>query len=252
MFVRIERKTPTQLAVMREAGRVVASTLDRLTEAVRPGISTVELDAIAREHIRAAGATSNFLGYGGFPAVICTSVNDAVVHGIPDGRPLNEGDLLSIDCGAVVDGWHGDAATTLAVGAASDADAELMRVTEAALWRGIEAATAGARVGDVGWAIQQFVEIESGFGIVEGYTGHGIGSAMHMPPDVPNFGRPGHGVKLRPGMVIAIEPMITAGSPETRVLDDDWTVVTADGSRAAHFEHSVAITADGPQVLTRR
>lgn len=252
MFSRIERKTPARLAVMREAGRVVASTLDLLSESVRPGITTAELDAIAREHIRAAGATSNFLGYRGFPAVICTSVNHEVVHGIPDERPLVDGDLLSIDCGAIVDGWHGDAATTLAVGRVSDVDAELMRVTEAALWRGIEAAKPGARVGDIGWAIQQFVEAESGFGIVEDYTGHGIGSAMHMRPDVPNFGRPGHGPRLKTGMVLAIEPMITAGSPETRVLDDDWTVVTTDGSRAAHFEHSVAITADGPQVLTLR
>lgn len=248
---RIEHKTPAQLEVMRAAGLVVARTLELLAESLAPGVTTAELDGIAREHILAQNATSNFWGYHGFPAVICTSVNDEVVHGIPGTRPLADGDLVSIDCGAVVEGWHGDAAITLPVGkVASAADAELMRVTEAALWRGIAAATPGARVGDVGWAIQQFVEAESPFGIVEGYTGHGIGSAMHMPPDVPNFGRPAHGPKLRPGMVIAIEPMITAGDPATHLLADGWTVATDDGSRAAHFEHTVAITSDGPWVLT--
>jgi methionyl aminopeptidase len=251
MFSRIERKTPAQLEVMRAAGLVVASTLQRLSESVRPGVTTAELDGIAREHIRAAGATSNFLGYHGFPAVICTSVNDEVVHGIPGDRTLADGDLLSIDCGAIVDGWHGDAAITIAVGQASTADTELMRVTREALQRGIAALKPGAHVGDVGWAIQAFVESESSLGIVEGYTGHGIGTAMHMPPDVPNVGRPGHGPKLRPGMVIAIEPMITAGDPATHTLDDGWTVVTDDGARAAHFEHTVAITAEGPRVLTR-
>jgi methionyl aminopeptidase len=250
MLRRIERKTPAQLEVMREAGLVVASTLERLSESVRPGLTTAELDGIAREHIRSAGATSNFLGYHGFPAVVCTSVNDEVVHSIPGDRSLVDGDLLSIDCGAIIDGWHGDAAITLAVGKASRADTELMRVTREALWRGIGALKPGARVGDVGWAIQTFVEAESSFGIVEGYTGHGIGTAMHMPPDIPNVGRPGRGAKLMPGMVIAIEPMVTAGGPATHTLDDGWTVVTDDGARAAHFEHTVAITSEGPRILT--
>lgn len=246
----IEYKTPAQIALMREAGLVVARTLELLAESVEPGVTTAELDGIAREHILAQNATSNFLGYMGYPAVICTSVNAEVVHGIPNTRALEDGDLLSIDCGAVVDGWHGDAAISLAVGSASAADAELMRVTEESLRRGIAAAQPGARIGDVSHAIGSYIRSQGNYGITEGFTGHGIGSAMHQPPDVPNDGRPGRGPRLKPGMVIAIEPMVTRGTALTKVLADGWTAVTTDGSRAAHFEHSVAITKDGPVVLT--
>lgn len=247
---RIEYKTPEQVAVMRRAGSVVAAVLARVRETVAPGVTTAELDAVAREVIAEHGATSNFLGYHGFPGVICTSVNDEVVHGIPGPRVLAEGDLISIDAGAVVDGWHGDAAITVAVGAIDEADAELSRVTQAALRAGVAAARVGARLGDISHAIEQAVRSAGDYGIAEGFTGHGIGTQMHMDPDVPNSGRAGRGMKLRAGLVIAIEPMLTRGSPYTRILDDEWTAVTVDGSRAAHWEHTVAITPDGPQILT--
>ena len=247
----IQVKTPEQIAIMREAGLVVARTLETVAAAVRPGVTTAELDALAEREIRAAGATPSFLGYHGYPATICTSVNDEIVHGIPSpARRLNEGDIISIDCGAIVGGWHGDAAVTVGVGAISAEHAALLRACEAALWQGLARARAGGRLGDISHAVEASVAQAGPYGVVEEYTGHGIGTAMHMDPPVPNYGRPGRGPRLRTGMALAIEPMVTIGRPETVLLDDGWTVITADGSWAAHFEHTVAITADGPWVLT--
>ena len=251
----VEIKTPEQIAIMREAGLVVGRTLEILRDAVAPNVTTGELDALAHETIRAHGATSNFLGYGadhgiGFPGVICTSVNDEVVHGIPGSRRLRDGDVISIDCGAIVGGWHGDAAITVAVGEVPAEVAELMRVTEQAMWHGIAAASVDGRVDDISHAVEAYVLSQGEYGIVEGYTGHGIGSAMHQPPDVPNVGGHGRGPKLVPGIALAVEPMLTLGSAETRVLADDWTVVTKDGSWSAHFEHTFALTDTGIQVLT--
>ncbi len=246
----IEIKTPEQVAAMRRAGLVVGGTLEVLRAAVRPGVTTAALDAIAEDAIRTAGATPSFLGYQGFPASICTSVNDEVVHGIPGERELREGDLVSIDCGAIVDGWHGDAAITVPVGDVPEDLLTLVDDTEAALWAGIAAARAGGRVGDISAAVEGRLREEGRYGILEDYTGHGIGTAMHQPPDVPNVGRPGRGARLVPGMALAVEPMVTLGSHETEVLDDDWTVVTADGSWAAHVEHTFALTDRGAWVLT--
>jgi len=247
----IEIKTPEQIAAMREAGLVVARTLRVLADAVRPGITTAALDALAEAEIRAVGAIPSFKGYHGYPATICTSVNDEIVHGIPSPRrSLREGDIISIDCGAIMAGWHGDAAVTVGVGAISAGDAALLEACETALWRGLAQARAGGRLGDISHAVEASVERSGRYGVVEEYTGHGIGSAMHMDPPVPNYGRAGRGPRLRPGMALAIEPMVMRGGPETVQLDDGWTVVTADGSRAAHFEHTVAITGDGPWVLT--
>jgi len=247
----IEIKTPEQLAVMREAGLVVARTLGTLAAAVKPGVSTAELDELAEAEIRAAGATPSFKGYHGYPAVICTSVNEEIVHGIPSReRVLRDGDIISIDCGAIVRGWHGDAALTVGVGNISDEHARLLQACEAALWRGLAQAQAGGRLGDISHAVEASVAASGSYGVVEEYTGHGIGSAMHMDPPVPNYGRPGRGPRLRPGMALAIEPMVMTGGSETVLLDDGWTVITADGSWAAHFEHTVAITPDGPWVLT--
>ena len=246
----VEIKTPEQIALMRKAGLVVGQTLELLRGSVRPGISTAELDAIAEDSIRTAGATPSFLGYHGFPASICASVNDEVVHVIPGERVLAEGDVISIDCGAIVDGWHGDAAITVAVGEVPEQVAELIRVTEQAMWRGIAAAHLGGRVTDISAAIERYVRGQGRYGIVEDYTGHGIGSAMHQPPNVPNYGRPGKGPKLVEGLALAVEPMITLGTKETSTLEDDWTVVTDDGSWAAHFEHSFTLTPTGAWVLT--
>ena len=247
----IQIKTPGQFAIMREAGLVVARTLEAVAAAARPGVTTAELDTLAEREIRAAGATPSFLGYHGYPATICTSVNDQIVHGIPSpARRLNEGGIISIDCGAIVGGWHGDAAVTVGVGAVSAEHAALMRACEAALWQGLARARAGGRLGDISHAVETSIARSGPYGVVEEYTGHGIGTAMHMDPPVPNYGRAGRGPRLRTGMALAIEPMVTIGSPETVLLDDGWTVITADGSRAAHFEHTVAITSDGPWVLT--
>jgi methionyl aminopeptidase len=247
----IQIKTPEQFAIMRKAGLVVARTLDVVAAAVRPGVSTAELDALAEREIRAAGATPSFLGYHGYPATICTSVNEEIVHGIPTpARRLNEGDIISIDCGAILGGWHGDAARTVGVGAISAEHAALLSACEAALWHGLAQARPGGRLGDISHAVQASIEQAGPYGVVEEYTGHGIGTAMHMDPPVPNYGQPGRGPRLRAGMALAVEPMVTLGSPETILLDDGWTVITADGSWAAHFEHTVAITADGPRVLT--
>jgi methionyl aminopeptidase len=248
----VEIKTPEQIERMRAAGLVVGQTLELLRRSVRAGISPLELDRIAEDHIRSCGATPSFLGYGHppFPATICVSVNDEVVHGVPGSRVIAEGDVVSIDCGAIVDGWHGDAALTVPVGEVPAEAAELIEVTEAALWRGIAAASLGGRVGDLSHAIESFVESRSGFGIVREYTGHGIGSAMHQPPNVPNYGRPGKGVRLVQGLALAVEPMLVAGSPDTHVAHDEWTVRTDDGSLAAHFEHTFTLTEQGAWVLT--
>ena len=246
-----EIKTPAQLALMREAGLVVAAALSATVRAVEPGISTAELDAIAERVIRDAGAVPSFKGYQGFPATICTSVNDEVVHGIPRREVrLTAGDLISIDCGAIVGGWHGDAAVTVGVGPVSPAQSGLLETCERALWQGLSRAVAGGRLSDIGAAVEATASASGEYGIVEDYVGHGIGSQMHMDPPVPNYGRAGRGPLLVEGTALAVEPMLVLGDPETRLLADDWTVVTEDGSRAAHFEHTVAITADGPWVLT--
>jgi methionyl aminopeptidase len=247
----IEIKSPEQFDRMREAGLVVARTLRVLTDAVHPGVSTAELDAIAAAEIRSAGALPSFLGYFGYPATICTSVNEEIVHGIPsEKRRLAAGDIISIDCGAIVDGWHGDAAVSVGVGEIDPADQALLDTCAAALWQGIAQATCGHRLSDISHAVEQSVRASGDYGLIREYTGHGIGTAMHMEPPVPNYGPPGHGPALRAGMALAVEPMITRGGGLTRELADGWTVVTRDGSRAAHFEHTVAITPDGPWVLT--
>ena len=246
----VEIKTPEQIALMRKAGIVVGETLDLMRRTVKAGVTTRELDAIAEDHIRSRGATPSFLGYHGFPATLCISVNDEVVHGIPGDRVIQEGDVVSIDCGAIVEGWHGDAATTVAVGDVSDEVRELIRVTEEAMWRGIAAAHLGGRVTDISHAIETYVRSQGDYGILEEYVGHGIGSAMHQPPNVPNYGKPGRGPKLVRGLALAVEPMIVLGSPETTVLEDDWTVVTNDGSWAAHSENAFTLTPDGAWVLT--
>ena len=247
-------KTADQTAKMREAGRVVAEMLDACRAAVRPGVTTGELDKIAAEVLRARGAKSNFLGYGvpvlpPFPGVICTSVNQQIVHGIPGKRRLKEGEILSIDAGAIVDGWHADAAITVPVGAVSPEAAKLMATTEEALRRAINASQLGKRLGDIGAAVQEFVE-GNGYSVVRNYVGHGIGRAMHEEPQVPNYGVADRGRRIEEGLCIALEPMVNIGGAETRTLEDRWTVVTADGSLSAHFEHSVWCTAKGPIVLT--
>lgn len=243
-------RTPDEIAIMRRAGRVVAEMHERIRAAVRPGVSTADLDRIGRQVLADRGATSNFLGYHGFPAVICTSPNSMVVHGIPHPEiVLREGDIVSVDCGAIVDGWHGDAAFTAPVGEVADDVRHLIEVTEASLEAAIAAMVAGNRIGDIGHAVET-VALAGGLSVVEGYTGHAIGQAMHEAPNVPNQGPPGTGAKLKVGNVLAVEPMLVAGDADTEVLDDGWSVVTADGSWAAHVEHTIAVTADGPEVLT--
>jgi methionyl aminopeptidase len=248
---RIEIKSDDQLALMRQAGLVVARTLDRVRREIRPGVTTLDLDRVAQDSIRDHGATPSFLGYHGFPAHICVSVNDEVVHGIPTDRVLRDGDLVSIDCGAIVEGWHGDAAITVAVGEVTPQAQRLSEVTEESLWAGLRVARPGARLSDIGHAIEAHVRsCGDGYGIVEEYVGHGIGSAMHMEPAVPNYGRAGRGPTLAPGMALAVEPMLIWGPPDVHLLADDWTVVSSVGAMAAHWEHTVAITDDGPWVLT--
>jgi methionyl aminopeptidase len=247
---RLEIKTPEQVSLMRRAGLVVGRTLEVLREAARPGMTTGELDAVAERHIRDLGAVPSFLGYQGFTGSICVSVNDEVVHGVPGRRVLAEHDVVSIDCGAIVDGWHGDAALTVALGEVPEEVTRLMEVTEDAMWAGLAAMREGGRVGDISAAVEQHVRAAGDYGIVPDYTGHGIGSQMHLAPDVPNLGRAGRGPRLVRGLALAVEPMVTLGSDETDVLDDDWTVVTTDGSWAAHHEHTVALTETGAWVLT--
>jgi methionyl aminopeptidase len=245
-------KTPDQVARMRDAGLVVARTLERLVAAVRPGISTGDLDALAEESIRGQDAVPSFLGYHGFTGSICASVGAEVVHGIPRAdRVLAEGELISIDCGAILGGWHGDAAVTVPVGDCDPALLRLSEVTAEAMWAGIAAMRDGGRLSDIGAAVEA-VARPHGYGLVTDYTGHGIGTAMHEPPAVPNVAPqgPGRGMELEPGVVFAIEPMLTLGQPDVTELDDGWTVVTLDGQSAAHWEHTVAVTPDGPWVLT--
>ncbi len=234
---------------MRRAGKVVAEMHECIRDALRPGVTTLHLDALAREVIERNGARSNFLGYHGFPAVICASPNSMVVHGIPDETILEEGDIVSIDCGAIVGGYHGDAAATWPVGAVSAEASRLMEVTEASLRAGISQMVEGNRLSDIGHAVQQVAEA-AGYSVVRDYVGHAIGTAMHEQPDVPNYGPPGRGPRLRPGNVFAVEPMVNAGGVATRTLADGWSVVTVDGSLSAHFEHTIAILDDGPEVLT--
>ena len=233
----ITRKSPEQIEAMRRAGRLVGHTLSRLVETVRPGISLLELDRLAERVIRDGGGIPSFLGYHGFPATLCLSPNSWVVHGIPNGYVLNEGDILSIDCGAIVEGWHGDAAVTVPVGQVDEAARRLIETTERAMWAGIGQVRAGNRLSDIGHAVER-VAAAPGYGVVREYVGHGIGTAMHEEPQVPNYGRPGRGLRLEVGLALAIEPMVNEGGPETRVLDDGWTVVTRDGSRSAHFEQN--------------
>jgi len=257
---RIEYKTPDQVRVMRRAGLVVADALEAARQAAVPGASTRDVDAAAARVIAAAGAQPSFLGYHGYPATVCVSVNDEVVHGIPGDRVLADGDVVSVDCGAIVDGWHGDSAVSFVLGAGDPSDHELVAAGEQAMWAGIAALAGAERLGAVGDAVEDVVDalLASGglggvrLGIVEDYVGHGIGTAMHQPPDVLNYRARDRGARVRPGLCVAVEPMLVRGDQATRVLDDDWTVVTEDGSRACHWEHSVAILEDGIWVLTAR
>jgi methionyl aminopeptidase len=234
---------------MRKAGRVVAEILEKTRAAIRPGVTTLDIDAVARGIIEARGARSNFLNYHGFPAVICTSPNDMIVHGIPGGYVLKEGDILSVDCGAIIEGYHGDAAFTAPVGEVTAEAKRLMEVTERSLYAGIDQLRDGNRLHDVGRAVQQVAEA-AGFSVVRNYVGHAIGTAMHEDPQVPNYWPGSSGPRLKVGNVFAVEPMVNVGSPETRELEDGWSVVTADGQLSAHFEHTIAITENGPEVLT--
>ncbi len=246
-------KSRDEIARMRRAGRIVAGTIERVLAEVRPGIPTARLDAVAEAYIRERGALPSFKGYRGFPASICVSLNHEVVHGIPSPRRiLREGDVLSLDFGAIWDGYHADSAVTVFVGDSPSSEAEkLVRVTEEALEAAIARIRPGARLSDVSHAVQEVVE-GAGFSVVREYVGHGIGRSLHEDPQVPNYGPPGRGPELRPGLVLAVEPMVNAGGWETRVLADGWTVVTADGSLSAHFEHTIAVTEDGHEVLTAR
>ena len=250
----IIRKSKEELQKMRRSGRILAETIDEVLEAVAPGLNTADLNAVAERRIRAEGAVPSFLGYKGFTASICASINDEIVHGIPSPkRVLAEGDLLSLDFGAIWEGYHSDSAVTVFVGgtAPSDGAARLVKTTEASLNAAIDAIRPGGRLSDIGCAVES-IAAPAGFGIVREYGGHGIGRAMHEDPFVQNWGPPGRGPDLRPGLVLAVEPMLTLGGEETRVLADGWTVVTADGSLSAHFEHTIAVTEDGPEVLTAR
>ena len=247
----IQIKTLDQLKVMRRAGLVVADIHQQIRNEIKPGMTTSALDAVAAACIKRGGATPNFLNYHGFPASICVSVNDEIVHGIPGDRIINDGDLVSIDCGAIIDGWHGDAAFSVGVGTVDAQDQKLMDVCEESMWRGIAAGHLGAHLSDIGAAIESYIDSQGKYGILQEYGGHGIGTEMHQEPHVLNFGKRGNGPELIVGMALAIEPMITRGTHKTKVLGDDWTVVSQDKSRGAHFEHSYALLPDGkPFVLT--
>jgi methionyl aminopeptidase len=246
----ITRKNPSQIALMRRAGRVVAEMHERCAQAAKPGVTTAEIDQVARRVLDERGARSNFLNYHGFPAVICTSPNDVIVHGIPGPVVLEEGDILSLDCGAIIEGWHADAAITVPVGEIDDESRELIDVTRRSLDAAIDHVRVGNTLGDVGAAVQAVAEA-GGFSVVREYVGHGIGTAMHEEPQIPNYaGGPNQRYKLKRGLVVAIEPMVNAGRASTRTLADGWTVVTGDGKRSAHFEHTIAVTDNGPEVLT--
>jgi methionyl aminopeptidase len=243
------RKTKDEVAKMRRAGRVVAEMLDACQQAAKPGVTTHELDLVAREVLDRRNARSNFLNYHGFPAVICTSPNDVIVHGIPGSYRLKEGDILSVDCGAIIEGYHGDAARTFPIGEVDEEALMLVDTTRQSLEAAIKHVRDGARLSDIGHAVQTVAE-GAGYSVVREYVGHGIGTALHEEPKVPNYGQPGHGIKLKVGHVLAVEPMVNAGGAQTAMYDDGWTVVTADGSLSAHFEHTIAVTDDGPEVLT--
>jgi methionyl aminopeptidase len=245
------RRSADEIAKMRKAGRVVAEMHACIRDAIRPGVTTLELDKVGRDVIERRGARSNFLGYGQppFPAVICASPNDMIVHGIPGPQRLEEGDIISIDCGAIIDGYHGDAAFTAGVGQIDEASRRLIEVTEASLHAGIAQMVPGNRISDIGHAVQQVAEA-AGFSVVREYVGHAIGTAMHEQPEVPNYGPPGRLAKLKAGNVFAVEPMVNQGAPATALLDDGWSVVTADGARSAHWEHTIAILDAGPEILT--
>ena len=247
----IYKKSPEEIETMRRGGRILADTLDALEEALRPGVTTAELDAIAEDRIAGAGATPSFKGYRGFPASICTSPNDVIVHGIPGDHRLEEGDIISLDVGVYFEGLHVDSAWTFPVGEVDPRVAELLKVTEESLSAAIEATRPGNRLGDVGHAVEQVTET-AGFSIVREYVGHGIGRSLHEDPQIPNYGPPGRREALAPGMTMAIEPMVNAGGSQTKILSDGWTVVTLDGSVSAHFEHTVAVTEQGHEVLTQR
>jgi len=242
-------KSSQEVAIMRQAGRVVATVLERLREEIKPGVMTRHLDMIARREVKKYGARASFKGYRGFPAHLCVSVNDEIVHGIPGARELKEGDIVSLDFGAIVKGFHGDAAITVGVGKISLQAEELIAVTQTALMVGIKAARCGGHIGDISAAVQRYVE-GKGFSVVREYSGHGIGRDLHEDPLVPNFGLPGEGPLLQKGMTVAVEPMVTAGGWRTRLAPNRWTVLTADGSLAAHFEHTIVITDDEAEILT--
>lgn len=243
-------KTGRELKVMREACRISAEALKLVGRAVEPGVTTAELDRIAENYIRSQGAVPNFKGYQGYPATACISINNEVIHGIPSAkRKIALGDIVSVDLGAMFEGYNGDNAATFACGSISDEAKRLMDTTRESLYEGIKAACVGGRIGDIGSAVQRYVE-ERGFSVVRQFVGHGIGAKLHEAPEVPNFGTPGRGIRLLPGMTLAIEPMVNVGGSEVKTLPDGWTVLTKDGSLSAHFEHTIVITPDGPQILT--
>lgn len=245
----IEYKSSKEIELIRESGRITAQTLDLLERSVRPGISTLELDRLAEDFIRSAGAVPAFKGYKGFPRTVCISVNNEVVHGIPGNRKLKEGDIVGLDMGVIWKGWYSDSARTVPVGAISDEARKLLDVTRDSLHQGIAQCLAGRHLSDIGAAVQAHVEAQ-GYSVVRDLVGHGIGRSLHEEPQVPNYGKAGHGMKLRPGLVIAIEPMVNVGDFKVALLPDKWTIVTEDGSLSAHFEHTVAITNEGPRILT--
>lgn len=247
----IEIKTKQELEKMKVAGRVVGEILEKLSEIIKPGITTKDIDEFSEKYIRSLKMLPAFLGYGGFPATACVSINDEVVHGIPNAsRVLKEGDIVSVDMGVIYEGYYGDAAKTYAVGSITDTAEKLLKITELSLQKGIEQIVPGNRLGDISYAVQKTAE-ESGFSVVRDFVGHGIGRKMHEEPQIPNFGKANTGVKLLPGMVLAVEPMVNVGGYEVNILDDDWTVVTRDGSLSAHFEHTIAITENGHEILTK-
>ena len=244
-------KTSRELSIMKEACRISAGALELIGKSIEPGITTAELDKIAEKYILSQGAKPNFKGYSGYPATACISINNEVIHGIPSAsRKIKSGDIVSVDLGASINGYNGDNAATFAVGDISEEAKRLIEATRESLYEGIKAAVAGGRIGDIGFAISRYVEAR-GFSVVREFVGHGIGTKLHEAPEVPNFGTSGKGIRLLPGMTIAIEPMINAGESGVKTLSDGWTVVTSDGSLSAHFEHTVAITSDGPQIMTQ-
>jgi methionyl aminopeptidase len=245
----VKLKTREQIELMRNSALVVSRTLGEVAKLIQPGVTTLELDKVAEECIRDSGGVPGFLGYGGFPNTLCTSVNEEVVHGIPSNRPLEEGDIVSVDCGAVVNGYHGDHAFTFPVGEITDEVKLLLRVTEESLYLGIEQIRSGNRLGDVGYAVQKHAE-SFGYGVVRELVGHGLGTQLHEDPQLPNYGKRGDGKKMKEGLVLAIEPMINLGTERVKILDDDWTFVTQDGKPSAHFEHDVAIVGGKPEILS--